>query len=547
MAGTVTADGKALQSSNNPGPGPTDTNFGYVPPLAAGASAFPASVAPTVAAPHPASTPVAAPTHTTTTAVAMPDGSIEHIDNQGNLVSTDPAPKTPASNAYAAKQSETANGAAADKLASTTGSTTGANPFIATSDSQQNFENGVNDTLSKLAAGNSDQLNAHNDYLAQLDTEKAGLESRRAAEEASINKQFDQQVDTTKGAQANETGVENVMLQRSGGYLGMGASQTGALINLNEKHRVEIQTLESKRQDALQTADNAIDDKEFALADAKAKEAKDYANQIQTSRQQYLSDQLEIHKTLATDQANSVDLAAKQLQGLSSMSPDDIAKLDPATLTKIDQAYGVPGFAKSYLETTAAAAQAKTQSDVLDAQSKLLNLLQNIPQGQKLTFPDPSDPSGAGTTYTGLGKIGDISTFQETDNYGNTTIVSYNKATNTVTRQSAGRIGKTSAAVDSAGQTASRLNNIGQFISDPNNKILVPLDPTNANSPKFMTASDYVTLYQKYVKQYPGQGDEFTKQYPISTSVLPSQQKFGALGSLDQSSFSTTKGPQSTQ
>lgn len=461
------------------------------------------------------------------------------LSAQDTLTKMGAPPVSPA--VQQAKTTEDTHSTGADALAGKTGSTNTQPPFISSSDSIEAKENDIAGKVNNLTSNNQSTTDAHNVYLSNLSSEMAALEARRAAETERVNRDFNGQEETLKDTQNRETGAETVLQQRSGGYLGQGASQYGALISLNQTHASEQAKLESARQAAIQAAQNAVDDKEFAVAAAQAKEAKDYAAAMKQNQQDYLDNQLKIQQAQENAVTASINQAKDQLSGFSQMSPADLAKVDPAQFAKIDQAYGVPGFAKSYLTATTAANAAKDKVGMIDAQQKLLTLLQDIPQGKQVSFADPSNPSGPGITYTGMGKVGDISTFQESDNYGNVTIVAYNKSTNTITRTAAGKIGKTSSAVDSAQQTGARLGYMDEFIGDPKNNILIPADPSNPNSPKYMTADNYVAMYQKYVKQYPGQGDEFIKQYPVTESVVPSQRKSTELNAFSQTTPAITK------
>lgn len=575
------AGGDALKAPAQIGAGDSLASNGFT-------GTFTGINAPAVPAPHPdsvKSTNVAA--SVTNKSVTLPNGSVVQIDSKGNIVSGDPT-NSAAAKTYAANQADTANASNAAKLAASqgvsssasqgnykvnsngdivdnTGSTvatkgnfdsvqkngqaltgvdssgnlvfgsSGApNPFIATSDSVIAKEDALTSSLQAMNANDPAIAQAHTDYLSTLDAERAALEARRTQADANINGDFDAEKANEEVTQQGETGALNTLVRRAGGFLGMGASQTGALISLANSHKLTMQSLEAKRQDALLAANNAIDDKQFSLAEAKSKEAKDYLTAQNDAKQKYLEDQININKAQQDNVTFAQDQAKQSLTALSSLTPDDLAKVDPTTLKNIDDIYGVPGFAKNYIATTHAVNSAKSQSDAIAAQKNMLDLLQSIPNGQKITFPDPANPSGPGTTYTGMGKTGDISTFMETDNYGNNTLITFDKGSNTITRMAAGGGGKTSAAVDSAQQTSNRLNNISQFINDPSNKVLVSADPGNPNSPKYMTADNYVAMYQKYVNVYPGQGVEFLSQYPIQESVLPSQRKSTELNTVKQ-------------
>lgn len=473
--------------------------------------------------------PVSAPSAGGYKGVNITPGSDSDIASQ--VAAIDAQNQSPAT--AAAKDTDATTSTAATNLgAKTNGST--ASPFISTSDSVQAKEDETSGKVNNLNANNQATTDAHNTYISTLRQEQTALAAQNQAEVSGINADFDSQAAALKTTQEGETAQEANIQQRSGGYLGQGASQTGALISLNQTHVTEQNQLETKRQSAIQAANDAIDTKQYGVAESLAKEAKDYATAIKQNQQDYLDNQIKIQQA----QESAIDSAQKQadasLKALSSLTPDEVKNIDPSQLTKIDQAYGVQGFAVNYIKATSAANAAKTAGDLIDAQQKMLTLLQDIPAGQTVTFPDPTNPTGPGTTYTGMGKTGDIATFSETNDAGQVTIISYNKGNGSITRTPVGAVGHASTAGAAAGATAVRLGNIGQFINDPKNSVLIPADPGNPNSPKYMTADNYVSMYQKYVNVYPGQGAEFLSQYPVQESVIPSQRKSTELSSFAQ-------------
>lgn len=421
-----------------------------------------------------------------------------------------------------AQTTQNTNNSAADDLAGSTGTSTTTQPtFVSSSDSVESNENDISNTVNNLTANNQATTDAHNTYLNTLSQELTSLQAEQASQTASINSEFDSQETALNATQANETGEENVTLQRSGGYLGQGASQTGALISLNQTHAAEQAQLESARQAAVQAAQSAIDDKEFSVAQAQAQEAKDYVAAIQQNQQTYLSNQIAIQKSQEDAVTFAQTQAQTQLTSLSTLSPTQLSAIPQSTFDSIDQTYGVPGFAQSYVAAAQATAAATSASDVLTAQSKMLTMLQSIPKGQSVTFPDPTNPSGPGTTYTGLGSTSDISTFTETDDQGRVTLFTYDKGSNTVTKTSLGAGGstKSTSTADAANATAARLGPATTAIQ----ALAVPLDPNTPGSPKFITANQYVNAYQTYIAQNPGRGSEFLTNFPMDETVLPSQ------------------------
>lgn len=316
---------------------------------------------------------------------------------------------------------------------STTGSKPGSS-IVSSSSPEIAKETKITQDTTDLTATNDATTAAHQTYLDNLAAENAALEARRAAEEASINSTFDSKKTQTEQSQKQESGTFTSTLARIGGYLGDSASAQGAIINLNQQHTYQLQDLESKRQSALQEARNAITDKQFAIARLKASEAKDYAKEIADNKQQFFQNKIAIlNQQRQADEANRAAIKDK-LANLAFLDP---TKVSDGTKKEIDDFYGTPGFTDNYLTLTKKANDAKSEKDVMDARKATLEFLQNIPQGQKIVFPD-------GTEYTGMGKAGDISTFLQVDNTGNGHLITYNKLTGEKNITNMGVVGKAS-------------------------------------------------------------------------------------------------------
>ena len=297
-------------------------------------------------------------------------------------------------------------------------------------------ENDVTKLVNGLSTDNTATTQAHNDYLTQLQTQMDALEQRRIREEQGINASFDQKAQQQKQAQAGETGTYTSTLARIGGYLGDSASASGALVNLATQHQYEINDLESKRQSALNEARNAITDKQFALATAKANEAKDYAKEINDRKDKFFSQSLQaIQESRQQDEFQRT----KMKDDLATLSTLEPSKIDPNKLAEIDTYYGTPGFAKNYINVTNQAKVAKNAKDMLDTKKAMVDLLTSLPAGKQVTFPD-------GSSYTGMGKSSDISTFMQTDSNGVGHLITYNKGNGKTSVQSVGIVGKSSGA-----------------------------------------------------------------------------------------------------
>lgn len=99
------------------------------------------------------------------------------------------------------------------------------------------------------------------------------LEDRRKTEIDRITAEFDSAQSTLSSAQKNEKGSSSMGLARIGGF--DSASGQSMLIKLEADHKSEQQALLTKRQTAIQMANNAHEDKDFALAELQLKEARE--------------------------------------------------------------------------------------------------------------------------------------------------------------------------------------------------------------------------------------------------------------------------------
>jgi hypothetical protein len=372
----------------------------------------------------------------------------------------------------------------------TTASNTATSPVVSSSASVVSGEQKTLSDLNNLQADNAAITQAHNDYLANLKAENDALELRRANEVAGINAAFDQKRTQTEQAQKGEKGTFTSTLARIGGYLGDSASAMGAMVNLNQTHQFQLNDLEAKRQSAIQEAKNAIDDKQFAIARLKAQEAKDYAKEISDSKQKFFENNLRIlNEQRQQDEANRAVIKDK----LANLAFIDPSKISSETKKEIDDFYGTPGFTDGYLNVTAASAKAKSQKDILAVQKDLLGLLQDIPAGQKVKFPD-------GTEYTGMGKTSDISTFSETDSNGYVRMFTYNKGSGEVTVQNLGAVGKPSS--DGVDKSNPRIATYAQGLEQL-------VDPKTG----YIPVDVYIETYRDYIRENNGKGKEFIENF----------------------------------
>lgn len=325
---------------------------------------------------------------------------------------------------------------------------TGTSSFVSSSapvvQQEQNTTSDVSKLMASLGAPDNSTdsaSSASKQYMDLLDAQAAALEARRKTETDVINKQFDSAKIGLTDTQKRETGTTSGMLARAGGYLGPSGSATGVLLTLAQNHKAEVVTLEAKRASAIQEANNAIDDKQFVLAQMKVKEVKDIEQTINDRKQQFFDNSLKaIQESRNQDEFYRTKIQ-DDLKTLGTLATSDQElELDPKIAAEIDSYYGVSGFTQQYLNVINKQAKAKTAADQVTNQKNMLELLEKIPAGQKVSFPD-------GTEYTGLGSAGDIYSTLEVDSNGIGRMVTYDKRSGKINVTNVGAVGKPSSSI----------------------------------------------------------------------------------------------------
>ena len=278
---------------------------------------------------------------------------------------------------------------------------------------------------------------ASDQYLSLIDQQMKALEERRKQEVQRIEEQFAVAKQGLEQQQKEEKGTFATTLQRIGGFLGPSASGTSAMIKLAANHRSEVTALEAKKASAIQAANNAIEDKQFQLARLRVEEVKEIEDTIHRRKQEFFDNNLKLVQEERQQDKFLRDKFKDELETLATVSiSNEELELDPARAKEIDDFYGVPGFTQQYLEVVREEAASEAQESRIETQKKMLDLLQKIPSGMDLTFPD-------GTTYTGLGSAGDVYTTLQTDDSGQGHLITHNKLTGQTSVTGVGAVGKT--------------------------------------------------------------------------------------------------------
>lgn len=272
--------------------------------------------------------------------------------------------------------------------APTTTITTPSAPLTVSDDPAAKMEKELQNYVEKQTESIGDSNKRFDNYLSEL-------EKRRDQEVAAIEAQFKEARERTEGAQKGETGSTQAGLLRMGGFLGESGSGTGVMLNLAQQHRNEINALEGKKAAAIQAARNAFSDKQFELAKQKASEAKSIEKDIISRQDEFFNRSLQLSQEQRAGDKFSREKAEQDLDAVALLSDNEFLNLDPKKVQEIESVYGIPGYVKKYREIAKAQATAKTNKEKLELNTKIFNIIKNIPKGQKVTMPD-------GTVYIGI-------------------------------------------------------------------------------------------------------------------------------------------------
>ncbi len=238
---------------------------------------------------------------------------------------------------------------------------------------------------------------AYKQERAQIQAEQAALAERRLTEVQGIKTDFD----IAKQAQdlrqeGDYAGRSTQLVTSGGGFLGATQSQQGVLQNLKGTFDTEKSALMAKREAAINAANQAYEDKDFALARELSKNARDLQSEIY-SRQKDVADQaLRLSSETRAQSTFERSFADDKAKAYAMLSDDEYKKLTPMQKNEVDKFF-TPGYMDTFRKINQEVAKGKTIENDLLMRGRLQTLINNTPAGQKITLAD-------GTSYMGMKK-----------------------------------------------------------------------------------------------------------------------------------------------
>lgn len=220
----------------------------------------------------------------------------------------------------------------------------------------------------------------------ELAAQRTALAARQAKAEANINSDYNiAKLGMEKTQEKDYAGRATSLVTSGGGFLGATQSQEGVLQNLKGTFEAEKNALLSKKEEALLASQTAYEDKDFALSTQMLQLAKDAEKEIYNRTQDYNNNLLKISSENRAQTEFDYGIADKKIQGYVNMSDQDFAKVDQNEIANLDKNY-FPGY-------TAYKRNTEKTSNEIERISKIINIKNDVPAGQKFTIN--------GVTYVG--------------------------------------------------------------------------------------------------------------------------------------------------
>lgn len=246
----------------------------------------------------------------------------------------------------------------------------------------------------------------------------------------------------------SQTGATRAMMARSGAG-GFASGKTAVSNRVAEGQRAmnALAAVEAQAINMAKAAAAGRDTEMLAKSLAAAEQARVSQNEVRQEQfQNYIAER---NMALQDKEASyrSQDRAREDLSQLSNLSPEAVAKLEPAQIQQMEMDSGLPeGYFNAFQQTQQELANASSQQAQFDQTEKLLDMALKLPSG--MTF------DVGGMQVTGL-NAGDHKIFQSADNAGNVTFTTVNPTTgeviNTNTLAGVGRAARPTGGSGSGG------------------------------------------------------------------------------------------------
>lgn len=223
----------------------------------------------------------------------------------------------------------------------------------------------------------------------------------------------------------SQTGATRAMMARSGAG-GFASGKTAVSNRVAEGQRAmnALAAVEAQAINMAKAAAAGRDTEMLAKSLAAAEQARVSQNEVRQEQfQNYIAER---NMALQDKEASyrSQDRAREDLSQLSNLSPEAVAKLEPAQIQQMEMDSGLPeGYFNAFQETQTAMNQAASSEARFEKEKELFNMAMDAPHGYNFAVGDYE--------VTGL-NVEDFKVFKSDDGKGNITFSSFNPASGEV-------------------------------------------------------------------------------------------------------------------
>lgn len=235
---------------------------------------------------------------------------------------------------------------------------------------------------------------AYSDEQALYQQYQQQLAERREKTIGSIKDEFDiAQKGQEAGQESRFASRSTGLITSGGGFLGTTQSQEGVLENLRGDFESEKTALMAKREAAILAAEQAYEDKDFALAKEMSANARELQKEIYNRQKDFADNALSLSREKRAQTEFDLGIADKKVNAFAMMDDFEFDQQDPQAIAEIDASY-FPGYTRAARAIAKQALDIKTQKDAISLDQDILDMRLKMPKGQRFEL--------GGKTYTGL-------------------------------------------------------------------------------------------------------------------------------------------------
>lgn len=297
-------------------------------------------------------------------------------------------------------------------------------------------QNGLSQTQQMLQLP---QYQQYQDFTGEVEASRGKNEDLYAKSVDTIEKDYEQRRLEQEDSNRLDVGFQTRQLARMKAF-GLSASAMSLMKSVQVRNEREINKLLLDKQKLLLMAQESYQSKDWTMLNEKMAQSKAITDQINNIQEQMFQDSLRSAEEIRQQTKFGWEVQDRALGKLYEYGSlyESIDQIGEEEVARLENEAGVSrGFLERYFELSQEQAAQQRIKDDLEFQKSLVDLLSELPEDQSIVIGD--------TTISGWAKE-KFDYWQTTmvDDYGNTTLVTFNQTTGVIDSFNLGKIGSTS-------------------------------------------------------------------------------------------------------